>query len=75
MIKKYKEFSENKTSDFIKKIGDFFYIMCPECDKKGIKTRMKKDYSFTSCGMCGPGDSMHWVCPVCNHKEGMPDTI
>ena len=49
--------------------------MCPECDKNGIKTRMEKDYSFTSCSMCGPGDSMHWVCPVCNHKEGMPDTI
>ncbi len=67
------EINENKVINFINRLGDFLSIMCPKCDEKGIRSRMKKENHFLTGGMCGPGDSMYWVCPKCKHEEQMPE--
>lgn len=69
-IIKFNEYSlqEKKILSFIKKVGDFFSIMCPKCEDNGIKTRMKSEQY-----MIGVPDSLYYKCPKCKHVEDLPD--
>lgn len=59
-----------KIKTLMTKIGDYFSTMCFKCDKKGIKTRMNKNYY-----MLGMPDSMYWTCEKCGYKQDMPDIL